>query len=95
MLNMILKCLFGVEGTDRTPMSTSGRVVYLVSYLTAVVLLAGYSAALISYLTLRKPVIPFTTFEGLLRDDTYKFELLPFSSMHSYFEVSTDFGCAF
>ncbi|KAJ9589166.1 hypothetical protein L9F63_028050 [Diploptera punctata] len=47
---------FCQQGHDKTPDSMSGRVVYLVSYLTAVVLLAGYSAALISYLTLRKPV---------------------------------------
>ncbi|KAJ9579001.1 hypothetical protein L9F63_024889 [Diploptera punctata] len=81
---------FCQQGHDKTPDSMSGRVVYLVSYLTAVVLLAGYSAALISYLTLRKPVIPFTTFEGLLKDNSYKFGVTPFSSAYSYFEVTKD-----
>ncbi|XP_069696795.1 glutamate receptor U1-like [Periplaneta americana] len=81
---------FCLQGHDLVPISSSGRIVFLVSYLTAVVLLAGYSASLISYLTVRQPVVPFTTFEGLLRDGTYKFGVPASSSAFSFFRNTTD-----
>lgn len=45
---------------------------YAVAHLTAAVLLAAYSAFLISYLTFRRPVLPFNSFSELLNDSTYQ-----------------------
>ena len=45
---------------------------YAVAHFTVAVLLAAYSAFLISYLTLRRPVLPFNSFSELLNDSTYQ-----------------------
>jgi hypothetical protein len=37
-----------------------------------VVLLAAYSASLVSYLAFRHPVLPFNSFSELLNDSTYQ-----------------------
>ncbi|PSN41922.1 hypothetical protein C0J52_06810 [Blattella germanica] len=77
------------SGLAKVPAPMSARMVCLVSYLTAVILLAGYSASLISNLTLRKPDLPFSTFEGLLAS-SYKFGITPFSSSFQFFQEGKD-----
>ncbi|KDR11376.1 hypothetical protein L798_14896, partial [Zootermopsis nevadensis] len=66
---------FCSQGQDSTPKSWSCRAVYLTSYLVGVVLLAAYSAALISFLAVKRTVLPFQTLQELVNDGTYKFYL--------------------
>ena len=69
------------------PGYTSGRLVTTVTHLTALVILAGYSAFIVSYLTQRTPELPFTNFEGFLHDGTYDIGLDPASSLMDFFQV--------
>lgn len=66
------------------------RMVHLSVHLTAVVVIAAYSAALISYLAIKTFVMPFTTMEGLLEDGTYRFAVTANSADYSFFQVMTD-----
>lgn len=63
------------------------RMVHFVIHLTAVIILAAYSAALISFLTVNTFVMPFTTIEGLLNDGTYRFGTIGDSADFSFFQV--------
>lgn len=68
----------------------SCRVVFLTSYFTAVVLLAGYSAFLISFLATRETKeFPFTSFKQFLADGRYQLGMLSDSAFTFYFEVRT------
>jgi hypothetical protein len=62
--------------------------VYLTSYLVGVVILAAYSAALISFLAVKRTVLPFETLQQLVTDGTFKFNLAP-GDLLSYFRVIT------
>jgi hypothetical protein len=53
------------------------------------VLLSAYSATFISFLAVRHSSLPFTTFEGMLKDGTYQLGILENSVELSYFDVST------
>jgi hypothetical protein len=74
-------------GQDSTPKSWPCRTVYLTSYLVGVVLLAAYSAALISFLAVKRAVMPFETLHDLLGDETYNLNV-PSGVEISYFRVS-------
>ncbi|KAJ4438051.1 hypothetical protein ANN_13990, partial [Periplaneta americana] len=71
---------------EMTPRSWPCRIVYLTSYVLGYVLLAAYSAALVSFLTVQRDILPFTGFEGLLRDGTYKLGVTKGAEV-SYFTV--------
>jgi len=75
-------------GHDITPRSTSCRLVYITTYFTALVLLAAYSAALISSLTVYRSNLPFQDLEGILRDRTYKLGVVDKSEMYYTVSVS-------
>jgi len=75
-------------GHDITPRSTSCRLVYITAYFTALVLLAAYSAALISSLTVYRSNLPFQDIEGILRDRTYKLGVIDKSEMYYTVSVS-------
>jgi len=75
-------------GQDSTPKSWPCRTVYLTSYLVGVVLLAAYSAALISFLAVKRAVMPFETLHDLLGDETYNLNV-PLGVELSYFRVSS------
>jgi hypothetical protein len=77
-------------GHEWTPWSWPCRLVCLTAYLAAVVLLAAYSGTFISFLTVRHSSLPFTTFEGILQDGTYKLGILERSVELNFFDVSTD-----
>ena len=77
-----------VAGHDITPRSTSCRLVYITAYFTALVLLAAYSAALISSLTVYRSNLPFQDLEGILRDRTYKLGVMDKSEMYYTISVS-------
>lgn len=63
------------------------RMMHFVIHLTAVVILAAYSAALISFLTVYTFIMPFTTMDGLLQDGTYRFGVVDDSADFSFFQV--------
>lgn len=52
-------------------------------------LLGCYSAAFITHLTLRDPVLPFTDFKGLLEDGSYRLGMALISAQLEYFKVSS------
>jgi hypothetical protein len=62
--------------------------VYITAYFTALVLLAAYSAALISSLTVYRSNLPFQDLEGILRDKTYKLGVMDKSEMYYTISVS-------
>jgi hypothetical protein len=64
-------------------------VVYLTTYLTAVVMLASYSATLISFLTVRTVKLPFNDIEEFLKVGTHKLGALEHSTILNFFRVST------
>lgn len=48
------------------------KMIHLIIHLTAITILAAYSAALICYLTIETVHLPFTNVQGLVDDGTYK-----------------------
>ncbi|PSN40739.1 hypothetical protein C0J52_16799 [Blattella germanica] len=80
-------CQQGKNGRhEGTPQSWPCRFMYLSAYLTAVVVLAAYSAIFISFLTVRHIYTPFTTFEDILREGTYKLGILQRSVELNFFD---------
>ena len=76
-------------GHDVSPVTWSCRLVYWVSYITAMVLFSAYSGALVSSLANQHTVPPFDTFEGILRNGRYKVTTVADSSHLATFQVST------
>jgi hypothetical protein len=76
-------------GHSETPRTLSCRIIYWVSYIVAVVLLAAYSGALISSLALQRIDPPFTSFSGLLQHGGYSVATLAESAHFNNFDVST------
>lgn len=64
------------------------RLVHLSVHLTAVVVLAAYSAALISFLAVKTFAMPFTTMGGMLADGSYRFAVIGDSADYTFFQVS-------
>jgi len=79
-----------LPGQGAIPISLASRIVYLTSYVVSMVILVAYSAALISFLTIQRTVLPFETLEEFLYDGTYSLQVLPGAEM-SYFHVSYSF----
>ena len=75
-------------GQDSTPKTWPCRTVYLTSYLVGVVLLAAYSAALVSFLAVKGEVMPFQTLHDLLGAETYNLNV-PSGVELSFFRVSS------
>jgi hypothetical protein len=55
--------------------------------MTSLVLLAAYSAFLISSLAVQQRDLPFRDLQGLLDDDSYKLGVVPHSSDFNMFDV--------
>ena len=70
VLNNLI-CSF-VTGQPEVFKSPSGRIVILTSYLTSLVLMAAYSAFLISSLAVQHRNLPFRDLQGLLYDGSYR-----------------------
>lgn len=70
------------------PQMDSSRVVYLTVYLSAVILLASYSATLISFLTVRIINVPFNDLEEFLVIGTHELGTLEDSTVLHLFKVS-------
>jgi hypothetical protein len=67
--NLICSC---VTGQPEVFKNTSARIVIFTSYMTSLVLMAAYSAFIISSLAVQHQHLPFRDFQGLLRDGSYK-----------------------
>lgn len=63
------------------------RMINLVVHITGVIILAAYSAALISFLAVKTFTMPFTSMEGLLEDGSYKFGVIRDSADYGFFQV--------
>ena len=72
----------------RCPQIDSCCVVYLTTYLTAVILLASYSATLISFLTVRTVELPFNNLEEFLIVGTHELGTLKDSTVLTLLKVS-------
>ncbi|KAJ4445627.1 hypothetical protein ANN_12309 [Periplaneta americana] len=84
-----IHCVFGIfcqQGHDFTPKASSCRLVYLTAYLTAVILLSAYSAALISFLTKKTVQLPFRDLTGLLHDGSYELGMIQHSAEYDIFQ---------
>lgn len=88
---IIMRCdiLSGMDQSTLDPV----RMVHLVTYLTAVVILAAYSAALISFLTVKTFVMPFTTMEGLLKEEGFSCGVIGNSAYYTFLQVLKFFFC--
>jgi heme A synthase len=78
-------------GHNVAPTPWSCRLVYVTSYLTAVVLFAAYSGTFVSFLTTRCYQLPFTDFQGLLSNGKYQLGIQLGSSNTNYFQVIIHF----
>ncbi|PSN55163.1 hypothetical protein C0J52_00639 [Blattella germanica] len=88
-LYFVLAC-FLMQG--QTPHSRLGSMctIYVTAYSIASVMFSAYSAALVSILAVQTDVLPFTTFQGLLDDGTYKLGVLEGSAQISYLDRTED-----
>ena len=76
-----------VTGQPEIFKSTSGRIVILTSRMTSLVLMAAYSAFLISSLAVQQQNLPFRDLQGLLQDGSYRLGVLRDTSELNMFEV--------
>ncbi|KAJ9585857.1 hypothetical protein L9F63_020499 [Diploptera punctata] len=86
-------CIYGAfcgQGRERPPTFWPCRIVLLTAFLIGYVVVAAYSAALISFLTVQRSELPFTSFRGLLRDGTYKLGVTVGAEV-SYFSESKNY----
>jgi len=71
LLERVLFC--DISGHETTPNSWPCLSVFLTGYLTGVVLLAAYSGALTSFLSVQtRGEPPFRGFQGLLNEGSYR-----------------------
>jgi hypothetical protein len=82
--NLIFLC---VTGQPDVLKSTSGRIVMLTSYTTSMVLMAAYSAFVISSLAVQIQRLPFRDLQGLLSDGSYRLGVARNSSHFNIFNV--------
>lgn len=74
-------------GQPDSAVCTAVRAVELTSYMTSLVLFAGYSAYLVSSQTVQHTVLPFRSLQGLLDDGSYGLGLAQNSSHLNLFDV--------
>ena len=76
-----------VAGQLNAVKSTSVRIIILTSYMTSLVLMAAYSACLISSLAVQRRHLPFNDLQGLLHDGSYRLGVVMSSSTFNIFDV--------
>jgi hypothetical protein len=79
--------MFYIVGHDMNINSSACRMIIMTSYVTTTVLLAAYSAALVSFMTVQDFKLPFSSFRELLQHRHYRLGALPGSAQITYFEV--------
>ncbi|XP_039314129.1 glutamate receptor-like [Solenopsis invicta] len=80
---------FCAQGMKQSTLD-SIRMMQLVIHLLALVIVAAYSASLISHLAVKTFVMPFTTMDGLLQDNTYRFSVIKDSADYNIFQNASD-----
>nr|CAD7415449.1 unnamed protein product [Timema cristinae] len=78
------------QGNDWIPEAMSCRLVFLTTYLTALVMNAAYSASLISSLSRQTTVVPFQGLQQLYNDSTYSFVVIKKTAEYNSFQVNGD-----
>ena len=81
---LILPCIAGQRDEVN---SASGRIVVLTAYMTSLVLMAAYSAFLISNLAVQPRDLPFSDLQGLVYEGSYKLGVVDGTSTISIFDV--------
>jgi len=76
-----------VTGQPVVIKNTSARILMLTSYMTSLVLMAAYSAFLISSLAVQHHDLPFRDLQGLLYDGSYKLGVMRNGSDFNMFDV--------
>ena len=74
-----------VQGSSLDPKSIPSRIILLVSFLFGLTIYTAYSAKLISFLSVSKPSLPFSTMESLLDSQQYSVGLTRGSAFYSLF----------
>ena len=82
--NLICLCVTGQQDEVK---STSGRIVIFQTYMTSLVLLAAYSAFLISILAVERQELPFRDLQGLLDDGSFRLGVVPNTSQFNILNV--------
>ena len=82
--NPIFVC---VTGQPVVNTNTSARIVNLTLYITSLVVMAAYSAFLISSLAVQQRELPFRDLQGLLNDGSYRLGVMKNSSYFNIFNV--------
>jgi hypothetical protein len=67
--------------------NTSVRIVFLTAHTTSLVIMAAYSAFLISSLAVQPRELPFRDLQGLLNDGSYKLGIVDRTSTINIFDV--------
>jgi hypothetical protein len=80
-----------LPGQKKASALTSSRVIFLTTYLTALIILTSYSAFLVSFISNRVYELPFTSFEEFLKAGTHHLAVEPHSSQTMYFKVQLAF----
>ena len=70
------------------PRSASCRLAFAAALVIAVVLLANYSATLISFLTVKIQKLPFKDLKGLLHQGSYQLGVANNSAIYTNYKVS-------
>ena len=70
------------QGSVWRPLHTSSRIMYSYYALGWIILMAAYITYLVSFLSLKKDVIPFRTMSELAENDEYKLGVLGGSSLY-------------
>jgi hypothetical protein len=76
-----------VAGQPDDVKSTSGRIVSFTAYVMSFVLLAAYSAFLISSLAVQPRHLPFRDLQGLVYEGSYKLGVLENTFVFNVFAV--------
>jgi hypothetical protein len=76
---------YEISGHETTPNSWPCLSVFLTGYLTGVVLLAAYSGAITSFLSVQtRGEPPFRGFQGLLNEGSYRLGVTPGSAVDMF-----------
>jgi hypothetical protein len=78
-----------VTGCKESRKEVSWRIIQLTTHLTALVIVASYSASVLSHIMTQTDKLPFNTFEEFLQDGTYTLAVGKHGGHYTHFEVST------
>ena len=74
-----------VQGSWLQPKSIPTRIIFLLSFFSGITIYTAYSAKLISFLSVPKVVMPFTSLEDLLKSGEYSVGMLKGAAAHESF----------